>query len=178
MLVKMKTSKLGVELLKQSEGCSSKVKGKNRILSQVDIDANILVYPYYCSANHLTIGWGCRVNDDKGNLIYGNDFSNGVLVSECEKLFEGRLSKDFEVYINKWLKVQINQNQFDALVCLCFNRPAWAKRIITDIINIDQKNNIDKITNLWLGFCTVNGVHDKGILARRQRELELYFKIC
>ena len=72
----------------------------------------------------------------------------------------------------------VTQNQFDALVCLCFNRPTWAKRIITEIINIGEKNNIDKITNLWLGFCTVNGIFNQGIFSRRQRELELYFKTC
>ena len=173
-----KTSQNAINLLKEFEGCSSKAKGQNVRLSQKDIACNIKVYPYFCSANHLTIGFGNRVIDDKKNLIYETNFLDGINVSECEKMFAERIANEDEESINRWLKVEVNQNQFDALVCLHYNRPIWAKKIIDSIINIGEKDNSKKIENMWTNFATINGVINQGLLNRRHKELVLYFKIC
>lgn len=170
----MKTSKLGIDLLKEFEGCSSKVKGKNVILDKNDIKNNILVYPYYCSAKHLTIGFGSRVYDNKGKLLYGSNFENGITVKECDEIFFKILKQDYEEPVNRWLKVNVNQNQFDALVCLCYNRPIWAKEIC---VMMNKGKSIEEIKIKWLKFSTVGGVVNNGILKRRQKELELFLKV-
>jgi lysozyme len=169
----MKIAENGINLIKLSEGCSSKVKNKNIILNEQDIKNNILVYPYYCSANHLTIGWGNRIKDDKGNWIYGESFENGLKVEECLKMFISSL-KQYEDMIIRWLKVKINQNQFDALVCFCYNIPKGAKSII-EIIN-DNGNSI-LIQKTWLKYCKIGNIESQGLLKRRKKELELFNKI-
>ncbi len=69
-----------LSLIKKFEGCSSKEKDKNVLLTKNDIDKNITVYPYLCSAKHKTIGFGIKIND--------NEFENGISVLECEILLK------------------------------------------------------------------------------------------
>lgn len=173
----MQTSENGLNLLKLYEGCSSKVKGKNVILTPKDIENNVLVYPYYCSAKHLTIGYGNRIYDDNKNLKYSNNFENGITFNECLELFKASLT-EYENMINKWLTCSIKQNQFDALVCFCYNTPAGAKRIIQDYIN----KNLDP-KEKWSQFCKIkiveNGIENivinKGLQTRREGELKLFY---
>lgn len=149
-------------LIKKLEGCSSKVKNKNILLNETDIKNNITVYPYLCIAKYKTIGFGIRVNDSK--------FDNGISVLECEILLQKKIL-EFEKYLNSWLKVNTSQNQFDALICLCYNRPIWAK-IIINLIN--NNSEIELINKTWLSFATINNKFSQSIFKRRFEELSLF----
>jgi lysozyme len=99
-------SSKGIELLKQWEGFSNTF--------------------YKDIAGYLTVG--------VGHLVTKSELSNGyVLVgdkkipltgkltdSEVSLLLEKDLTK-FVEEVNSSIKVSLNQNQFDALVCFCYN---------------------------------------------------------
>lgn len=161
----MKTSKNGLDLIIQFEGIASKDRNKNVTCAQHDIENDILIYPYICSAGHKTIGVGCVIDNE-------TKYDNGIKISESMNLFKTRLI-EFESMINKWLdkSISIDQNQFDALVCFCFNIPKGAKAVC-EMIN--ENESMENIQNKWLSFCNVKGIPNKGILFRRRKEYNLF----
>ena len=87
----MNISKEGLALIKRFEGCELKA--------------------YRCPANVLTIGYGHTKNVTEDMEITqqeANDMLDEELIEYCE-------------YIDKMVKVSLNQNQFDALVAWIYN---------------------------------------------------------
>jgi lysozyme len=92
----MKTSEKGIDLLKvleEGKGFSSK--------------------SYICSAGKRTIGYGHVILLDD-NII------EPITEDQAEDILEKDVSAA-ENAINKYVKVPLTQNQFDALVCFVFN---------------------------------------------------------
>lgn len=174
----MNISSKGLDLLKQLEGCSSKEKGKNAILTQKDIACNMIVYPYFCSANKETIGFGTTIDlllsmklidDEKANDIR----ENGILLSDYEILFAKTLKPFEDKVLKEFCTVELNQSQFDALVCFVYNIGSFGetlKRIIKE-----DTNHYLYVQNIWLRYHYSNGKPLKGLMDRRQKELDLYF---
>lgn len=91
----MKTSKNGIELIKKYEGCKLKA--------------------YKCPAGIWTIGYGHT------GTVNGKSITANMKITElmAETLLVIDLQK-FEYYINS-LKLELNQNQFDAILSFVFN---------------------------------------------------------
>jgi len=87
----MKCSQEGLELIKKFEGCRLEA--------------------YRCSANVLTIGYG-----HTGGVLETDVITQDV----ADKLLKEDIAK-FEKYVNVNVAVELNQNQFDALVAWTFN---------------------------------------------------------
>ena len=87
----MKTSEVGRELIKEFEGCRQ--------------------VAYQDSVGVWTIGYGHTKDVYEGQL---------VIKKTCDKFLEEDLD-EFEGYVNKLVKVELNQNQFDALVAWTYN---------------------------------------------------------
>ena len=128
--------------------------------------------PYKCSAGVPTIGYG--------NTFY----ANGKKVSltdppiseqEAKDLLKYSLSK-FAQYVDSFCRDDINQNQFDALVSLCYNiGPTNLKNsTLLKLVNENPKN--PKIADQFLRWNKANGKILKGLTRRREAEIELYFK--
>ena len=87
----MKTSEVGIELIKEFEGCKQ--------------------VAYQDSVGVWTIGYGHTKDVYEGQLA-------------IKKTIERWLQEDleeFESYVSKLVKVELNQNQFDALVAWTYN---------------------------------------------------------
>lgn len=114
-----KITKKGVDLIKKWEGI-------------MDGDPNTVnLDPYLCPANYWTIGWGHVVKDSDGNMLKGRNtkslaysiYPGGITRDEAEILLIDDL-KTFEATVNRLIKNSVitsTQNQFDAMVSLCFN---------------------------------------------------------
>lgn len=89
----MKTSKQGIEMIKQLEGCE--------------------LIPYYCKAGVLTVGYGHTGKDVKKGQAITIEQAEKILVKDLER-FEKKVMK----YDSKY---HFNQNQFDALVSFAYN---------------------------------------------------------
>lgn len=176
----MKTSQNGLNIIKSHEGLASKIPNvdfsKNThklsqvLLSQSDIENNITIYPYKCSAGVLTIGWG--------HVKTASKHINGCKVSKCEELLKSDLAQ-FENHLNKDIdlikSINQSQNKFDALICLTFNIGcnAFSKSTVRKcIINNESQ---EKISNAWQMWNKAGGKENEGLKKRRASEVELFF---
>jgi len=91
-----KTSDAGLDLIKSFEGL--------KLTAYQDI------------VGVWTIGWGCTEGIHKGMVIS---------LSEAEEMLENELSK-FEEAVSKLVKVQINDNEYAALISFAYNLGAGA----------------------------------------------------
>lgn len=141
----MKTSQKGLTLIKKFEGFSDK--------------------EYICPAGKITIGYG--------HVILPNeDFPQPMTRLDGELL----LKKDLEPResaLNKFLKVKINQNQFDALMSLIYNIGVANFKQSTLLKFINDKL-FDKIPDQFRRWKYINKVVSKGLLARREEEIKLW----
>lgn len=148
----MKVGSKGLALIKEFEGFSSK--------------------PYLCPAGIPTIGYG--------NTFY----SNGSKVTlkdapipeqEASTLLEYVANKSFGEYINKVLKVEVTQNQFDALVSFAYNLGNGNLASSTLLKKVNSKDFVGA-SNEFLKWNKANGKVLKGLTARREAEKALFMK--
>ena len=101
----MKISGQGIALIKSFEGC------------------RLAAYKAVSTEKYWTIGWG----------HYGADVKAGQTISqsEADALFLSDLQQ-FEKYTNHYTEsLNLNQNQFDALVSFCYNcGPGALKKLV------------------------------------------------
>ena len=144
----MKTSEKGIDLLKileEGKGFSSK--------------------SYICSAGKRTIGYG--------HVILPDD---NIIEPITEDQAEDILEKDVNVAenaINKYVKVPLTQNQFDALVCFVFNvgRTNFKTSTLLKFIN---EQLWDKIPNQFMRWVYHDKKLIKGLENRRKIEVRLW----
>ena len=144
----MKTSEKGIDLLKvleEGKGFSSK--------------------SYICSAGKRTIGYG--------HVILPDD---NIIEPITEDQAEDILEKDVNVAenaINKYVKVPLTQNQFDALVCFVFNvgRTNFKTSTLLKFIN---EQLWDKIPNQFMRWVYHDKTLIKGLENRRKIEVRLW----
>lgn len=97
----MKTSKNGLDLIKEFEGCR--------------------LTAYRCPANVLTIGYGHTQGVYEGQKITD---------SQASEYLKADIAK-FEKSVNNLVKVKVTQNMFDALVSFTYNLGAGALKTST-----------------------------------------------
>lgn len=168
----MKTSSRGIELIKRFE-----------TLHDGDLTM-IGLQPKMCPAGLWTEGWGRLVLDSNGNRISGINnkdkaYRHSVIqtVEQAERaLIEDLGERESMV---RSLRLQFNQNQFDALVSFVYNvgfanlrSSTLLKRIRIDLNHPDIPVQFGR----W-NKATVNGVLKvlPGLTRRRKEEAELYF---
>jgi lysozyme len=149
----MNISKTGIQLVKDFEG--------------------LRLNAYKCSAGVPTIGYGSTFYPDKSNVKMGDILRDK---EEAEVLLISTL-EDYDIYVSKYTKsVKLNQYQFDALVSFAFN---------CGLGNLSKSTLLKKVLinpndpNIALEFAKWNKAGGKvvqGLVKRRQKEAELYFK--
>jgi lysozyme len=120
--------------------------------------------PYKDSAGKLTIG--------VGHLIKQGEHFDFITDAQCEELLKNDLATT-ENAINRYVKVKINQNQFDALCSLVFNIGTGAF-YTSSVLRFLNKNWIEDAADAFLLYKNAGGAFSKGLYARRQRERELF----
>lgn len=141
----MKTSKNGINLIKKYEGCRLKA--------------------YKCPSGVWTIGYGHTKNVDKGMKI-------------TQAQAETYLKQDLITYenaVNKYVKVPISQNQFDALVSFSFNCGVTALKTSTLLRELNNKD-YSRAANEFLRWNKSNGKVLKGLTKRRKEERGLFMQ--
>jgi lysozyme len=162
----MKISNKGLDLIKKFEG-----------LHDGDLTA-IGLQPKLDPVGIWTEGYGHAMRDGSGNFIKGA--SNKALadkfrVIKTEADALAWLDKDldvFEAIVSKKVHIEINQNQFDALVSHTYN--TGGSNTLFDLINQRRpKEDIYK----WFTekYTTAQGVKLRGLVNRRKEEADLFF---
>jgi lysozyme len=154
----MKTSKIGIDLIKHFEGLHD---GNLKLIG---------LQPKKCPAGIWTAGYGHAMRDYKGNFLKGN-VAPKYTISEIEASIQ--LQEDLEVFetiVERKIKVPLKQNQFDALVSFTYNTGGSA----TLFQMVNSKNPLLK--DWWTShYITGGGKVLKGLIERRKSEVKLFF---
>ena len=144
----MKTSQIGINLIKHFEGFKAK--------------------PYLCPAGVATIGYGSTKYVD-GKKVKLNDKS--INENEATLLLKNTLTV-YENIVNKKIKVQLKQCQFDALVSHTYN--TGGSDTLFKLVN---QNAPDEQIRKWFTtkYITGGGKRLQGLVNRRNAEAKLYF---
>jgi lysozyme len=142
----MKTSQKGIDLIKQFEGFQSKA--------------------YKCPAGVPTIGYGHTKTAKMGQII---------TQQEAENLLKTDLIEAENAVKSACIGININQNQFDALVSFVFN--LGTKNFFSSaLLKLIRKNTNDPaIRNEFSKWKHAGGKELPGLVKRRKAEAELYF---
>jgi len=140
----MKTSNSGIELIKRSEGFRPTV--------------------YKDIAGLRTIGYG--------HLMLPTDKMERLTQEEGIVLLQKDLG-NAEGCVNRLVIVEINQNQFDALVSFVFNLGCGAFSKSTLLRKINEGKNVDAAKE-FLKWVYAGGKKSAGLLNRRIEESKLF----
>lgn len=167
--MKFKTGNKGTDLIKNFEG-----------LHDGDL-SKIGLQPKLCPVNIWTTGWGHAIVDPlTGKFIKGNT-PNGykracelfpdLTLEQANKLLEEDLVV-VEKEVNKLIKVNLTQDQFDALVSHTFN--CGVSDTLYNLINTMPLNS-ESISIWWrTKYVTAGGKKLNGLIKRRRVEYELF----
>jgi|TARA_R100001443_G_scaffold9334_1_gene18935 lysozyme len=143
----MQISQEGLSLIKKFEGCELKA--------------------YLCKASVLTIGYGHTATTHENMQID---------TETAEKLLEQDI-KHFEKHVNDLVEVDLEQNQFDALVAWTFNLgPSnLASSTLLKVLNAKDYSGVPEQIKRW-NKATVNGERQvlEGLVRRREAESLLF----
>ena len=139
----MEISQEGLALIKKFEGC--------------ELEA------YKCAAGVWTYGWGSTKGVKEGDTITQEE-ADKLLVEEM---------KEYEGYINDLVEVDLEQNQFDALVSWVFNLgPANLKSsTLLKVLNAKDYEGVPAQIKRWN---KASGKVLQGLVRRREAESLLF----
>ena len=144
----MKLSKKGLDFIAKEEG--------------------LRLHAYLDQVGIPTIGYGSTFYEDGTKVKIGDRISR----ERADQLLVN-IAKQFENGVNKGLKREVNQNQFDALVSLSFNIgvAGFLGSTVLKRVNTDPCDpSIRQAFEMWR-----NAGGKPILLKRRQREADLYF---
>ena len=139
-------SQTGIDLIKQYEGCKLKA--------------------YQDSAKIWTIGFGTTKGITRGMVI---------TPEEAEDLFRGDLIFS-EDCIKRLVKVELTQNEFDALVSWTYNLGCGSLRRSTMLKHINRQEHKMLVTLEMKKWNKAKGRVLKGLTRRREAEAKLFLE--
>lgn len=149
-----KISEIGLKLIKQFEGFESKP------------------YPDPGTGNlPITVGYGSTFYEDGSKV----KLSDPPMSEERATNLLKNVLKTFEQHVDSLVRDDINQNQFDAIVCFAYNVGIGALKTST-LLKLVNKNPADPlIKNEFLKWNKSAGKILNGLTKRREAEASLYF---
>ena len=139
----MKISENGLNLIKHFEGCE--------------------LQAYECPAGVWTIGYGHIKTAHEGKVIT-QEQADEMLVEEME---------EYEGYINRAVKVELNQNQFDAMVSWVYNLGNGNLGAST-LLKVLNMGDYAGVPAQMLRWNKAGGKVLEGLTRRRQAEADLF----
>jgi len=143
----VKTSTDGIKLIKQFEGC--------------------VLTAYRCPSGIWTIGYGHTTGVKQGMTI---------TQAQADAYLKNDLSK-YEGYVSKYVKVSLNQNQFDALVSFTYNCGGGALQSSTLLKKLNS-GDYAGAANEFPRWNKSNGRVLSGLVKRRAAEQKLFNTPC
>ena len=129
----------------------------------------IVLRPYKDSVGIPTIGIGSTYYED-GTKVKMTD---KAITKERAIQLAKNVVKSFEEQVNKSILLPMTQNQFDAMVLLCYNigKSGFARSSVVRNFNL---GNIQRAADSFLLWNKAGGVVSKGLTNRRQKERNLF----
>lgn len=143
---------------------------------------SIRLDPYLCPAGYWTIGWGHVVLDPKGNQLRGPEnkqrarevYPHGISLDEAAVLLSDDVRR-FAAGVFRAVKVDLNDNQFCALVSLAFNIGfgSFSRSTLLKLVN---RGDFAKVPAQFLRWTKIAGQESIGLRRRRTTEAMLWNK--
>ena len=146
----MKVNKQGIQLIKSFEGC--------------------FLNAYLCPAKVWTIGYGSTKYQNGKPVKQGDKITQ----QEAETLLSDTLD-EFSKGVSKLIKVELNDNQFSALVSFAFNLGVGSLSKSTLLKKVNANPNDKTIENEFMRWVSAGGKKLNGLVRRRTAESKLYF---
>lgn len=144
---------------------------------------SIRLDPYLCPAGYWTIGWGHVVLDPSGKQLRGSEskqparevYPNGISLDEAAVLLADDVRR-FAAGVFRAVKVELNDNQFCALVSFAFNVGfgAFSRSTLLKELNRGQLSRIPLQLRRWN---KIAGKESTGLTRRREAEVLLWEKL-
>lgn len=144
---------------------------------------SIRLDPYLCPAGYWTIGWGHVVLDPKGNQLRGPEnkqrarevYPQGISLEEAAVLLADDVRR-FAAGVYRAVKVDLNDNQFGALVSFAFNVGfgAFSRSTLLKKIN---RCEFEAVPEQFLRWNKIAGKESTGLHRRREAEILLWEKL-
>jgi lysozyme len=148
----MKLNANGIELMHEFEG--------------------LKLQAYLCPAKIPTIGYGNTFYENGTKVKLGDKITK----ERADELFTNIVNKNFN--IKPLLKVQLNENQYSALVCFAYNVGMANLKASTLLKKVNFNPEWEQIRGEFLRWNKAGGKELAGLTRRRTAEANLYFKLC
>lgn len=122
--------------------------------------------PYLCTGGVPTIGWG---------TTKGITMNHPAITREQADIWFDRDIKVFENAVNKAVKVELNQNQFNALVSFTYNVGIGALQNSTLLKVLNEREYLEAADQL-LRWNKSGGKVTRGLVRRRTAEREMFLR--
>lgn len=146
----MNINDLGLQLIKDSEGLELK--------------------PYTCAGNIQTIGYGTTVYPDGRSV----KLSDPPITKQQAEEFLRRDVKKFEGKVTELVNVDLNENEFSALVSFVYNIGPGAFSTSTLLRLLNQGTDRSRVSEEFLRWNKSNGRVLPGLVVRREKEQKLF----
>lgn len=163
----MKTSQAGIKLIKEFESLHDGNLSKIGLQPKMD------------PVGIWTEGYGRAMRDKKGNFLKGiknKEIAEASATMKTEAEAVVALGEDLgprEHIVMQNIRIKLNQNQFDALVSYVYN--TGGSSTLYNLINKNAPK--DQIVNWFTTkYVTAQGVKLPGLVKRRKKECDLFFK--
>jgi lysozyme len=161
MITYLKVSQVGLDFIAEWEGFSS------------------TAYPDGGNGKY-SIGYGTHIDTTAEKYL----LTKTITRFEGTQLKKADIARLFEPVIKKWIKVQLNQNQHDALVSLLYNigeRCLHAGAVPTGLCNAINAKDENRIRAKWAEWRIITDKNGKKqvsnyLVQRRAAELALWFE--
>lgn len=157
----MKFSEKGENLLKEIEVLS---------LQPYDDQKGLKSAPIKNWIKGATIGYGYLISQSEWDK-----YKNGISKEKADELFEQKIQK-YVTAVNEVLRVHVAQNQFDAMVLLCYNIGVAGFKGSTAVKKINVNPNDPNIESSWKAWRNSQGKLNEGLVNRRKAEWDIYSK--
>ena len=142
-------------------------------LQEIKLSEGFESKAYKRNGDVWTIGYGSTYYANNSRVKQGDTITR----EDAEILIKSKIEKEYLPQLKSLIKSNLNDNQRDALLSLIYNIGAGnlRKSSLPGIINSDP--NSEAIKGVWLiQNIRIGSQFEKGLRARRKREVELYFK--
>lgn len=146
-------------------------EGKNFIKT----NEGLRLESYLCDGKVWTIGYGStRIPFKRGELYIPVTQGMSCTYTYANELFEDTVTL-YEDIVNKWIEVDLTQNQFNALVDFAYNFGESNFSNSTLRRKINSGASKEEISHEFRRWVYADGEENEGLVSRREMEIDLYF---
>lgn len=127
---------------------------------------------YLCPAGVWTIGFGSTFYENGSKVQEGDK----ITIDRADRLLFDIVQK-FEISVRGLVKSSLNENQIGALTSFAFNVGVGSLKSSTLLKKVNANPDDLTICNEFLRWTKAGGKQLKGLVARREAESDLYFKV-